>query len=69
MKEIAARANVSIGTVSRVLNRRDDVDEKLRARVEDTARKLGYRLSARTRAAVQTQSRIIGLILCNDFGL
>jgi DNA-binding LacI/PurR family transcriptional regulator len=69
MKQIALRANVSIGTVSRVLNRHHDVDEQMKARVEDTARKLGYRLSDRTRAVVQKKSPIIGLILCNDFGL
>lgn len=69
MKDIAARANVSIGTVSRVLNRHDDVDEKLRLRVETAVRKLGYRLNARTRSVVHSKSRIIGLVLCNDFGL
>ena len=69
MKDIAARANVSIGTVSRVLNRHQDVDEQLRTRVETAVRKLGYRLSSRTRTAVHTKSRIIGLVLCNDFGL
>lgn len=69
MREIARSAEVSIGTVSRVLNRHDDVDEKLRVRVETVARKLGYRLSERTRVVVHTRSRIIGLILCNDFGL
>jgi LacI family transcriptional regulator len=69
MKEIAERANVSIGTVSRVLNRHSDVDEDLRTRVEAVARKVGYRLSDRTRSAVQTKSRIIGLIVCNDFEL
>lgn len=69
MKDIARRANVSIGTVSRVLNRHADVDERLRERVEAIARKLGYEFSARTRTAIQSKSRIIGLILCNDFGL
>lgn len=69
MKEVAARANVSIGTVSRVLNRHHDVDDVLRTRVEAVARKLGYRLNPRTRGAVHTKSRIVGLILCNDFGL
>jgi len=69
MKDIAKRANVSIGTVSRVLNRHADVDKQLRDRVENAVRKLGYRLSQRTRATVHTRSRIIGLILCNDFGL
>src|SRR5579875_2775119 len=69
MKDIAAHANVSIGTVSRVLNRHTDVDKELRTRVEAAVRKLGYRLNARTRSVVHTRSRIVGLIQCNDFGL
>jgi LacI family transcriptional regulator len=69
MKDIARRANVSIGTVSRVLNRYEDVDQRLRARVEAAVRKLGYRLNSRTRGRVHAKSRIIGLLLCNDFGL
>ncbi len=69
MKDIARHANVSIGTVSRVLNRHEDVDDGLRERVEAVALKVGYRLSARTRSVVHGKSRIIGLILLNDFGL
>ena len=69
IKDVAARANVSVGTVSRVLNRHQDVDEQLRARVEAVVRKLGYRVNSRTRTAAQTKTRIIGLILCNDPGL
>lgn len=69
MRDIARRANVSIGTVSRVLNRHEDVDGELRDRVEAIARKVGYELSARTRGVVHSKSRIIGLILLNDHGL
>ncbi|MGH9609053.1 MAG: LacI family DNA-binding transcriptional regulator [Bryobacteraceae bacterium] len=69
MREIAQRARVSIGTVSRVLNRHEDVDEDLRERVETVARKIGYQMSARTRAAIQNKAGIIGLILLNDLGL
>ncbi|HEX4769583.1 MAG TPA: LacI family DNA-binding transcriptional regulator [Bryobacteraceae bacterium] len=69
MKDIAQHANVSIGTVSRVLNRHEDVDDNLRERVEAAALKFGYRLSARTRSVVHSRSKIIGLILLNDFGL
>ncbi len=69
MREIARRANVSIGTVSRVLNRHEDVDRDLRERVEAIAHKVGYEFSDRTRSAVQSKSRIIGLILLNDAGL
>jgi DNA-binding LacI/PurR family transcriptional regulator len=69
MRDIARRANVSIGTVSRVLNRHEDVDGELRERVESVARKIGYQLSPRTRAVVHHKARIIGLILLNDFEL
>jgi LacI family transcriptional regulator len=69
MREIAERANVSIGTVSRVLNRHQDVNQELRIRVETVVRKLGYRLNSRTRGGVRSKSRILGLIFCNDFGL
>jgi LacI family transcriptional regulator len=69
MKDIAARARVSIGTVSRVLNRHADVDHELRERVESAVRKLGYRLNQRTRAMVHSKSRMLGLIVCNDFGI
>lgn len=69
MREIAQRAHVSIGTVSRVLNRHEDVDQELRERVEAIAQKVGYQFSARTRGMVQARSRIIGLIQLNDAGL
>ena len=69
MKDIAAHAEVSIGTVSRVLNRHQDVNKALRTRVEASVRSLGYRMNARTRSVVHTRSRIIGLIQCNDHGL
>lgn len=69
MREIARRANVSIGTVSRVLNRHEDVDRELRDRVEAIAQKIGYQVSARTRGVVHAKSKIIGLILMNDAGL
>lgn len=69
MKDIAVHAKVSIGTVSRVLNRHDDVNKELRTRVEAAVRKLGYRLNTRTRGVVHARSRIIGLIQCNDPGM
>jgi DNA-binding LacI/PurR family transcriptional regulator len=69
MREIARRANVSIGTVSRVLNRHEDVDRELRDRVEAIAHKVGYQFTARTRSVIQAKSRIISLVLFNDAGL
>jgi LacI family transcriptional regulator len=43
IKDIASRANVSIGTVDRVLHNRGRVSEKTKARIEQIVRKLGYR--------------------------
>jgi LacI family transcriptional regulator len=43
MKEVAALAGISIKTVSRVVNGVSTVDPQLAARVQDAARKLGYR--------------------------
>ena len=69
VKDIAARAKVSVGTVSRVLNRHADVDERLRARVEAAVRKLGYRRHTKARRVAQAKPRVVGLVLCNDPGL
>jgi LacI family transcriptional regulator len=69
VKDIAARAKVSVGTVSRVLNRHQDVDENLRMRVEAAVRKLGYRRHRKARGVSHAKSRIVGLVLCNDPGL
>lgn len=43
MKDVAALAGLSIKTVSRVVNGVTTVDPELAARVQDAARKLGYR--------------------------
>ena len=43
IKDIAARANVSIGTVDRVLHNRGRVSEATKARVERIVKQLGYR--------------------------
>ena len=42
IQDVADRANVSISTVSRVLNRRNIVNEKTRKRVESAISELGY---------------------------
>jgi LacI family transcriptional regulator len=42
VKDVAAAAGVSLGTVSNVLNRPDRVSEATRRRVEDAMRRLGF---------------------------
>jgi len=42
LKDIAQELNVTIGTVSHVLNGRDDISEETKKKVLETAEKLGY---------------------------
>ncbi|HEY3454786.1 MAG TPA: LacI family DNA-binding transcriptional regulator [Bryobacteraceae bacterium] len=68
VKDVAKRASVSIGTVSRVLNDHADVRVALRDRVQAAIRELGYQANGRPEAA-RRQSRAIGFLLCNGAGI
>jgi len=63
INEVAKKANVSISTVSRVLNRRELVNEKTRERVETAIRELGYRPNAFARGLMLRRSELLCLIL------
>jgi DNA-binding LacI/PurR family transcriptional regulator len=65
IKDVATRAKVAVGTVSRVINGRDDVDPKLRSRVEEAIQDLGYRPNARAQALSRNASPILSFILSN----
>jgi len=63
IEDVAKRANVSISTVSRVINRRELVNEKTRLRVEEAIRELRYRPNAFARGLMLRKSGIVGLVL------
>jgi len=63
IEDVAKLAKVSISTVSRVVNRRDVVSSKTRARVESAIEQLGYRPNAFARGLMLRRSEILGLIL------
>ena len=65
IKDVAKRAKVAIGTVSRVMNNRPGVDPGLRLRVEEAIRELNYRPNARARSFVQNSSPIISFVQSN----
>jgi LacI family transcriptional regulator len=58
MKEIAARAGVSVATVSRVLNGRPDVSKETR---ELVLRAIGDSASRRTRTLARSRTRLVGV--------
>lgn len=63
---VAARAGVSIATVSRVLNHSKPVNEATRRRVEEAVQALGYRTNTAGRSLAKSQSRLL-MVLVPDF--
>lgn len=63
IEDVAQRAKVSISTVSRVLNRRNIVNDKTRKRVELAIQELNYRPNVFARGLMLQQSNILGLVL------
>jgi DNA-binding LacI/PurR family transcriptional regulator len=63
MRQIAERAEVSIGTVSHVINGTAKVRDKLRLRVLEAIRSLGYQPSQLARGLRRNQTSMLGMII------
>jgi DNA-binding LacI/PurR family transcriptional regulator len=63
MRQIAKRAKVSIGTVSHVINGTAKVRERLRQRVLDAIRSLGYQPSQLARGLRRNQTSMLVMII------
>ena len=63
IEDVAKKANVSISTVSRVLNRPRIVNEKTAKRVQSAIQELGYRPNVFARGLMLRKSHILGLVL------
>ncbi|WP_327365590.1 LacI family DNA-binding transcriptional regulator [Streptomyces sp. NBC_01217] len=63
IKDIARAANVSVGTVSNVINRPDSVSPRTRARVQAEIDRLGYVRSESARQLRAGRSRMMGLLV------
>jgi LacI family transcriptional regulator len=63
IREVAALAGVSVGTVSNVLNRPDVVAELTRSRVQAAIKSLGFIRNESARQLRAGRSRIIGLVV------
>lgn len=62
MKQVAEQAGVSMQTVSRVLNKRHDVSEETRQRVQATMEQLGYKPFAIARGLASNRTYTLGLV-------
>ena len=63
IKRLAQHLNVSIGTVSRALNNRPDVNDATRKRVLEAARELGYVPNQSARSLRRGQPGVIGFMM------
>src|SRR5690349_16826930 len=68
IREVAAAANVSLGTVSKVLNgtASAQIAPGTQERVREAARRLGYHPSAIARGLVGKRMNAVGLVLAYD---
>jgi LacI family transcriptional regulator len=63
IREVAARAGVSLGTASRVLSGNPATSPAARARVAEAAAALGYRPNAQARSLRLTRTHVLGLLV------
>ncbi len=63
IRELARHLDISIGTVSRALNDRADVNSLTRQRVRDAAAKLGYSPNQSGRSLRRGQTDLVGVIV------
>lgn len=68
IRDVAREAGVGIGTVSRVLNGRNQVSQATREHVMATIRRLGFRPNAQARRILRHRAEIVCFVLSNrDF--
>ncbi len=63
IRDVARRAQVSVASVSRVLNGLDNVSEETRARVAAAVKELGYVPHAGARSLSRARAQAIGVVL------
>jgi LacI family transcriptional regulator len=63
IRDVARRAQVSVATVSRALNRLENVSEETRNRVAEAVRELGYVPHAGARSLSLSRTNAIGVVL------
>jgi LacI family transcriptional regulator len=63
IKDIAAKAGVSVGTVDRVLHQRGDVSEQSRQKVQAAMEELGYEVNLLASTLAYNRVHVVGVLL------
>ncbi len=67
MRDIAAKLNISVVTVSKALNDKDGVSDELKQKIKELAERMGYRVNAAARSMKAGYSYNIGIIVAQRF--
>ncbi|MHC5059961.1 MAG: LacI family DNA-binding transcriptional regulator, partial [Planctomycetota bacterium] len=62
-KEIAKQLNLSVGTISKAFSNSTDINEQTRAKVINTASKMGYKFDSRSKKAISGKSYFVGVLI------
>lgn len=65
IKDVAKMANVSIATVSRVLNNLGGYTDKTKQRVNEVIKEIGYQPNAIARGLINKRTQTIGVLFPN----
>jgi LacI family transcriptional regulator len=68
IKDVAARAGVSIATVSRALNDKGDVSIRTREHVREVASEIGYSADWAARSMVTQKTRLVAVFVGDNAG-
>lgn len=68
IRDVAERAGVSIATVSRALNDKDDVSVETRERVREVARSVGYSADRVARSLATQKTRLVAVVVGDNAG-
>lgn len=63
IKDVAKQANVSISTVSRVINKSKPVSDEVKERVQEVIDELGYKPNPIARSLVMKKTNLLGVIV------
>jgi LacI family transcriptional regulator len=68
IRDVAARAGVSVGTASKALNHRGQLREQTRARVLAAAQELNFRPNTLARSLTSGRTYTVGLVTSDSYG-
>ena len=62
MKDISEACGVSIATVSKAMNDRDDISVEMKQKIKETARAMGYFPNSAAKALKTNRTRNLGVL-------